>query len=104
MSNTKGTGNKRNEGILTRETTYRNPDLKKQINEINKEANVFGRKPRVQRTPPSINLEKNLEHTYVNVPYLTQKQEKIRKKLQFQRLQKQILTYQKNQIHQLQLT
>ena len=47
MSNTKGTGNKGNEGILTRQTTQRNPELK-QINEINKEANVFGRKPRVQ--------------------------------------------------------
>ena len=48
MSNTKGTGNKGNEGILTRQTTQRNPELKKQINEINKEANVFGRNPRVQ--------------------------------------------------------
>ena len=53
---------------LTRHTTQINPELKKQINEINKEANVFGRKPRVQRTPPSINLQKDSEHTYVNVP------------------------------------
>ena len=68
MSNTKGTGNKEKEGILTRQTTQRNPELKKQINEINKEANVFGRKPRVQRAPPSINLQKDSEHTYVNVP------------------------------------
>ena len=42
-------------GFLTRQTTQKNPELQKQINEINKEANVFGRKPRVQRTPPSIN-------------------------------------------------
>ena len=41
MSNTKGTGNKGNEGILTRQTIESNPELKKQINEINKEANVF---------------------------------------------------------------
>ena len=68
MSNMEGTGNKGNEGILTRQTTQRNPELKKQINEINKEANVFGRKPRVQRIPPSINLQKDWEHTYVNVP------------------------------------
>ena len=68
MSNTKGTGNKGNEGILNRQNTQRNPELKKQINEINKEANVFGRKPRVQRTSPSINLQKDSEHTYVNVP------------------------------------
>ena len=67
MSNTKGTRNKGNEGILTRQTTQKNPELQKQINEINKEANVFGRKPRVQRTPPSINLQKNSEHTYINV-------------------------------------
>ena len=56
MSNKKGLESKGNKGILTRQTTQNNPELKKQVDEINKEANIFGRKPRVPRSPPRTQL------------------------------------------------
>ena len=68
MSNKKGLENKGNKGILTRQTTQSNPELKKQVDEINKEANIFSRKPRVTRSPPRTQLNNFSSHTYVNVP------------------------------------
>ena len=68
MSNKKGLENKGNKGILTRQTTQNNPELKKQVDEINKEANIFSRKPRVTRSPPWTQLNNFASHTYVNVP------------------------------------
>ena len=68
MSSTKGLENKGNKGILTRQSTQSNPELKKQVDERNNEANVFGRKPRVQRSPPRTDLIKFTSHTYENVP------------------------------------
>ena len=67
MSSKKGLENKGNKGILTRQTTQNNPELKKQVDERNNEASVFGRKPRVPRSPPRTDLNKFLSHTYVNV-------------------------------------
>ena len=41
MSNKKDLENKGNKGILTRLTTQNNPEIKKQVDEKNKEANIF---------------------------------------------------------------
>ena len=68
MSNKKGLENKGNKGILTRQTTQNNQELKKQVDEINKEANIFSRKPRVIRSPPRTQLNNFASHSYVNVP------------------------------------
>ena len=68
MSNKKGLENKGNKGILTWQTTQNNPELKKQVDEINKEANIFSRKPRVTRSPPRTQLNNLASHTYVNIP------------------------------------
>ena len=68
MSNKKDLENKGNKGILTRQTIQNNPELKKQVDEINKEANIFSRKPRVTRSPPRTHSNKFSSHTYVNVP------------------------------------
>ena len=51
MWNKKGLENTGNKGILTRQTTQSNPELKKQVDEINKEANILARKPKVTRSP-----------------------------------------------------
>ena len=67
MSSKKGLENKGNKGILTRQTTQNDPELKKQVDQRNNEANVFGRKPRVPRSPPRINLNNLSTHTYVNI-------------------------------------
>ena len=68
MSSKKGLENKGNKGILTRQRTQSNQELKKQVDERNNEANVFGRKPRVPRSPPRTDLIKFTSHTYENVP------------------------------------
>ena len=68
MSNKKGIENKGNNGILTRQTTQNNPELKKQVDEINKEAKIFSRKPRETRSSPRTQLNNFASHTYVNVP------------------------------------
>ena len=52
MSKEKGLENKGNKGILPRKTRQNNPELKKQVDKIKKEANIFSRKPRVTRLPP----------------------------------------------------
>ena len=52
MSNKKSLEIKGNKGILTRQTTQSNPELKKQVDETNKEAKIFQRKPRVPISPP----------------------------------------------------
>ena len=52
---------------MTRQTTQKNPELKKQVNEINKEANIFSRKPRVARSPLRTQLNNFASYTYVNV-------------------------------------
>ena len=67
MTNKKGLENKGNKGILTRQTTQNHPELKQQVDKINKEANIFGRKPRVTRSPPRKQLSKFSSHTYVKV-------------------------------------
>ena len=58
MSSKKDLENKGIKGILTRQTTQNNPELKKQVDERNNEANVFGRKPRVPRSLPRTDLNK----------------------------------------------
>ena len=80
MSNKKDLGSKGNKGILTRLTTQNNRELKKQVDEINKEANIFSTKPRVKRSPPRTLASKLLSHTYVNVP-LDSKTEKNAEKI-----------------------
>ena len=92
MSSKKDLGSKGNKGILTRQTTQNNPELKKQVDEINKEANIFSRKPRVPRSPPRTQLNNFSSHTYVNVPFIPELEENT-EKIQFQRLRKQTLTY-----------
>ena len=67
MSNKKELENKGNKGILTSLTTQNNSELKKQVDEINKEANIFSRKSRVTRSPPRTQANKFSSHTYVNV-------------------------------------
>ena len=56
MSNKKGLESKENKGISTSQTTQNNPELKKQVDEINKEANNFSRKPRVTISPSRTQL------------------------------------------------
>ena len=91
MSYKKDLENKGNKGILTRLTIQNNPELKKQVDEKNKEANIFSRKPRITRSPPRTQSNKFSSHTLTY--HLIQKQRKIRKKFQFRRFQKQTLTY-----------
>ena len=92
MSYKKDLENKGNNGILNRLTTQNNPELKKQVDETNKEANIFSRKPRITRSPPRTQSNKFSSHTYANVP-LDSKTEKNTKEIQFRRFQKQTLTY-----------
>ena len=87
MSNKKDLENKGNKGILTRHTSQNNPELKKQVDEINKEANIFSRKPRVTRSSPRKHSNKYSSHTYVNVP-LDSKTEKSTKKLSIRTISK----------------
>ena len=63
MSNQKGLESKGNKGILIRQTTQNNPELKKQVDEINKESNIFSRKPRITRSPPRTQLNNFSSHT-----------------------------------------
>ena len=79
MSNKKGLENKVKWGILTRQMTQRNPELKKQVDEINKETNILERKPRVTRSPPRTQLNKFSTHTYVNVPLDSKTEENTEK-------------------------
>ena len=62
MSNKKDLESKGNKGILTRLTTQNNPELKKQVDEINKEANIFSRKPRVTRSAPRTQSNSTIKH------------------------------------------
>ena len=80
MSNKKNLENMGNKGILTRLTTQNIPELKKQVDEINKEANIFSRKPRVRTSPPRTQANRFSSHTYVNVP-LDSKTEKNAEKI-----------------------
>ena len=73
MSSKKGLENKGNKGILTRQTTQNNPELKKQVDERNNETNVFGRKPRVPRSPPRTDLHK-FSKADLNGPEITDSQ------------------------------
>ena len=75
----KGSESKENKGILTRQTTQNNPELKKQVDEINKEVNIFSRKPRVTRSPPRTQLNNFSSHTYVNVPLDSKTEENTEK-------------------------
>ena len=93
MSNKEDLKNKGNKGILTRLTTQNNPELKKQVDEINKEANIFSRKPRVTRSPPRKHSNKFSSHTYFNVRLDSKTEIKTQKNFQFRRFQKQTLTY-----------
>ena len=79
MSNKKGLESKRHKGIFTRQTTQNNPELKKQVDEINKEANILSRKPRVTRSPPRTQLNNFTSHTYVNVPLDSETEENTEK-------------------------
>ena len=74
MSNKEGLENKGNKGILTRQTTQNNPELKKRVDEINKEANIFSRKPMLTRSPPWTQSNNFASHTYVNVPLESEKE------------------------------
>ena len=67
MSNKKSLEIKGNRGILTRQTTQSNPELKKLVDETNKEAKIFQRKPRVPRSPPRTKPNKFSSQTYVNI-------------------------------------
>ena len=79
MTSKKGLENKGNKGIFTRQTTQNNPELKKQVDERNNEANVFGGKPRETRLPSRTELNKFSSHTYVNVTPNSTKEENIEK-------------------------
>ena len=79
MSNKKGLESKGNKEILTRQTTHNNSELKKQVDEINKEANIFSRKLRVTRSPPRTQLNNFSLHTYVNVPLDSETEENTEK-------------------------
>ena len=79
MSNKKSVEIKGNKGILTRQTTQSNPELKKLVDETNKEAKIFQRKPRVPRSPPPTEPNKFSSQTYVNIPSDSEKEENTEK-------------------------
>ena len=80
MSSKKDLESRRNKGILSRQATQNNPELKKQVDEINKEANIFSRKPWVPRSPPRTQVNNFSSHTYLNVPFNLELEENTEKK------------------------